>query len=175
MVQILALDIAGNPFRWIDIHAAINYVARGKVSWSLGDSPFVYHGGIQRGSGDRSLIEVAPVIALAKSEAMVRYMQPIPLGHGNEMLAKRDQRICAYCGVTCTNENLTRDHIIPRSRGGQDIWRNVVVACRSCNGKKGARTPEEASMSLLYIPYEPSRSEAFLLSGRGILLIRWPT
>lgn len=169
MTHILALDIAGNPFRWFDLERAIHYVAAGKVAWELGDEPFVFHGGVQRDSGLRSELVVRPVIALAKSEIMVRHHLPIPLGHDNSLLFRRDRSLCAYCGGKFDRNDLTRDHVLPRARGGRDRWTNVVAACRSCNMRKGCRTPEEAGMPLLYVPYQPCRFEHFILSGRQIL------
>ena len=56
--------------------------------------------------------------------------------------------------------------MIPTSRGGKDTWTNVVSACRSCNQLKAAKTPEEAGMPLLYVPYLPSRWEDMILQSR---------
>ena len=66
-------------------------------------------------------------------------------------------------------EDLTREHIHPTSRGGYDSWMNCITACRPCNGRKGNRLPEEANMSLLYLPYVPSLHEDMILRGRRIL------
>ncbi len=66
---------------------------------------------------------------------------------------KRDGFECQYCG---TSRDLTIDHIIPRSKGGGDGWKNLVTACRHCNAKKGDRSPEEAGMKLKKIPAKPS-------------------
>jgi hypothetical protein len=167
-MQILALDIAGNPFRWLEIERAITYVACGKVAWAVGEDRFVFHGGTRR-SGERSEVTLRPVIALAKSEAMVRHLQAMPLGHDNALLFRRDRETCAYCGERSGRRTLTRDHILPRARGGRDVWTNVVTACWVCNMRKACRTPEEAHMPLLYVPYEPCRSEHFILTGRRIL------
>jgi hypothetical protein len=168
MVRILALDIAGQPFRWLDVERAIYYVAAGKVAWEIGDDEMVFRGGIQR-NGARSTLVLRPVIALAKSEAMVRHQQRLPLGHDNTLLFRRDREICAYCGDQFDRRNLTRDHVLPRARGGQDVWTNVVAACRACNTRKACRTPEEAAMPLLFVPYAPCRFEHFILTGRRIL------
>jgi len=168
MTWILALDIAGNPFRWLDGERAAYYIAKGKVAWELGEDALVFRGGFDN-MGERSMLSVPPVIALAKSEAMVRHMQALPLGHDNGLLFRRDSHICAYCGELFDRRKLTRDHIFPRARGGRDTWTNVVAACRACNMRKACRTPEEARMPLLYVPYEPCRFEHFLLTGRQIL------
>ena len=56
----------------------------------------------------------------------------------------------------------------PRSRGGPNTWANLVACCAPCNQRKADRTPEEAGMKLVYLPYVPSRFESFLLEGRTI-------
>ncbi len=66
---------------------------------------------------------------------------------------KRDQFECQYCGVT---KDLTLDHVMPKSRGGQSHWTNLVTACKKCNSVKGNLTPEEADMELKVKPYKPS-------------------
>jgi CO dehydrogenase/acetyl-CoA synthase alpha subunit len=68
------------------------------------------------------------------------------------MIHKRDNYQCNYCGC---KENLTIDHIIPSSRGGDNSWLNLTTCCVSCNGKKGNRTPGEANMPLLKQPKAP--------------------
>lgn len=60
----------------------------------------------------------------------------------------RDAFECQYCGVRVTMKTGTRDHVMPRSRGGADTLVNVVAACRMCNFRKDNRTPEEAGMVL---------------------------
>lgn len=65
---------------------------------------------------------------------------------------RRDQHTCQYCG---SKRQLTLDHVLPRSLGGQHTWDNVVTACAPCNGRKGARTPEQAGMSLKRKPKAP--------------------
>ena len=65
--------------------------------------------------------------------------------------------------------DLSRDHVIPVSRGGRDVWTNSVTSCRRCNTKKANRSPEIAGMPLLYVPYVPNRHEHFILRNRRIL------
>jgi hypothetical protein len=64
----------------------------------------------------------------------------------------RDQGRCAYCGGHAS----TVDHVLPRSRGGKNTWRNTVAACASCNQRKGDRTPAEARMPLRLTPVVPT-------------------
>ncbi|RMF61670.1 MAG: HNH endonuclease [Bacteroidetes bacterium] len=66
---------------------------------------------------------------------------------------RRDHFRCQYCG---SREQLTIDHIVPKSRGGPDTWENLVAACVPCNNRKGNRTPEEAGMPLRRRPFRPS-------------------
>lgn len=170
MTRILALDIAGTPFRWLEPRDAIIYYAADKVAWELGAAALCFRGGVNR-SGQRSQIAARPLIALAKTEAMVKWARAVlPLPDRNDLLLKRDRYLCAYCAQIFPRGELTRDHVLPRSRGGRDVWENVVTACRTCNHlKKRDRTPEEANMPLVYLPYAPCRYEHFILSGRDIL------
>jgi 5-methylcytosine-specific restriction endonuclease McrA len=68
----------------------------------------------------------------------------------------RDGWRCVYCGSS--TGRLTLDHVIPRSRGGESVWENVVTSCAPCNHRKGSRTLEEAQMELLRAPRQPAPS-----------------
>ena len=74
-------------------------------------------------------------------------------------ILSRDEHLCQYCG----NKNLplTIDHILPKGRGGQDSWENLITACKPCNQKKGNKTPEEANMQLKRKPKRPNRLHYF--------------
>jgi 5-methylcytosine-specific restriction endonuclease McrA len=74
-------------------------------------------------------------------------------------ILNRDDHTCQYCGYS--GEDLTLDHVMPRSRGGPDTWENMVTACVKCNVKKGNRTPTEARMSLRQNPRRPYSSLYF--------------
>ncbi len=65
----------------------------------------------------------------------------------------RDNYTCQYCGRK--TKPLTIDHVVPKHYGGQDRWENLVIACQSCNHKKGNLTPEQAGMSLIRTPKKP--------------------
>ena len=67
----------------------------------------------------------------------------------------RDRGKCQYCGTSFEPRDLTYDHVIPRSKGGQTEWTNIVTSCLPCNLKKGGRTPEEAGMCLVRRPKVP--------------------
>ncbi len=164
--QILALDIAGAPRKWVSAETAVCYYARSLVVWEHGARAAVFRGGWQR-NGARSHVNVAAIVAVAGLRVTAEH-QRAPL-LTNDKLFARDRHLCAYCGVSQHGRGLSRDHVIPVSRGGRDTWMNLVTACRACNTRKGNRTPEEAGMPLLYLPYVPSRWEDFILVNRHIL------
>lgn len=68
------------------------------------------------------------------------------------LIYKRDKNTCQYCGAT---KKLTIDHVLPKSKGGEDTWENLVVACSSCNVKKGDKLLEQTGMKLAKIPRAP--------------------
>lgn len=81
-------------------------------------------------------------------------------------LMLRDGHQCQYCLRRPSLRDLNIDHVVPRSRGGEDTWENLVTACRACNLRKGRRTPEEAAMRLVRPPSKPRWStSAQLLLG----------
>ena len=78
----------------------------------------------------------------------------------------RDYFTCQYCATPHPTNDLTFDHVIPRSRGGRTTWQNVVTACSACNLTKGARLPHEAGMHPSYRPYRPNSFQLQEI-GRG--------
>jgi 5-methylcytosine-specific restriction endonuclease McrA len=72
----------------------------------------------------------------------------------------RDSNKCQYCGKKFATQDLSLDHVIPRSQNGKSTWDNIVCCCVKCNVKKGGRTPEQAHMKLLSKPVKPKRSPA---------------
>lgn len=78
----------------------------------------------------------------------------------NTFLFARDDYSCVYCGRHRSElrgrQFLTRDHVLPISRGGDNSWNNVVTSCSPCNNRKGSRLPEEVGMTLLVEPGEPN-------------------
>ena len=166
-MEVLQLDVSGRPQAWISAkEAAILYASDG-VAWTLGDAFYVLRGGMQRRTGLQSRIEVHPIIAVRGAIPSKAWRQTPALS--NPKLFARDRQVCAYCGHHLHVDELTREHIVPTSRGGLDSWMNCITACRPCNGRKGNRMPEEARMSLLYLPYVPSLHEDMILRGRRIL------
>ena len=165
---ILRLDVTGQPVRWLPWQDAVVLQSRSMVAWSAGETMFTFHGGINRLTGLRSSISVNSIIAVkGRLRHGDRSALIPPLS--NRELFQRDGQLCMYCGARHPQSLLTRDHVRPLSQGGHDAWNNVVTACRACNHAKGARTPEQAGMALLAIPYVPNRAEYLVLSNRRIL------
>ena len=163
----LQLDISGRPQAWISAKEAATLYASDAVAWTLGDTFRVLRGGIQRTTGRQSRIEVHPIIAVRGAVPSRAWRHEPALS--NPKLFARDRHVCAYCGGRFHFDELTCEHIQPVSRGGRDSWMNCITACRGCNGHKGNRLPEEAGMSLLFLPYVPSLHEDMILRGRRIL------
>ena len=164
---ILAVDVTGAPRGWITWKDAVACKASGRVDRELGDFLFTFHGGQSRLTGERSTLSVTSIQALRGRHP--RGWQPQSPALSNPLLFQRDHHLCCYCGSQKRPELLTRDHIVPLSRGGRDHWTNVVTACKPCNQRKGASTPERAGMMMRYVPYSPSRYEALILRNRRIL------
>jgi len=99
-----------------------------------------------------------PTVVRLRHYVQVPYKE-IPLTRKN--ILHRDAHTCQYCA---SKEDLTIDHIIPRSRKGGDSWENFVTACVRCNIKKGNRTPHEADMPLMKKPSRPHSSLYFEVS-----------
>ena len=70
----------------------------------------------------------------------------------------RDASRCQYCGKRFSTSELSLDHVVPRSRGGEQTWENIVCCCVKCNVRKGGRTPDEAGLKLVQRPVKPRRS-----------------
>jgi 5-methylcytosine-specific restriction endonuclease McrA len=79
----------------------------------------------------------------------------------------RDRFTCAYCRTRKATEDLTFDHVVPRSRGGKTTWENIVTCCVDCNGAKGDKTPAEAGMRLAAPPKKPAYLPTITVRGMG--------
>jgi 5-methylcytosine-specific restriction endonuclease McrA len=168
--QVLRTDTAGMPMDWIDYREAVRLYCLGQVSYTCGVLLYRVRGGVNARSGRRSLIEVNSIIATHGESYLVHragraYLPPL----SNEALFARDARLCLYCGERFAERDLSRDHVTPLSRGGGDAWNNVVTACRRCNNHKAGRTPEQAGMKLLAVPFIPTHAEYIYLRGRRVL------
>ncbi len=166
-VRLLSLDAHGRVLDWINWQEASCLYARGAVAGTLGDPCLHVHGATSRLTGLRSGLDLHPIIA-TRGHARSRAIDPTP-NLTNPALFARDAHLCLYCGQQFIRPQLTRDHVMPLSKGGLDIWENVVSACFHCNSRKANRTPQQANMPLLAVPYRPSWIEHLILSNRNIL------
>ena len=166
-VRLLSLDAYGRVLDWINWQDATCLYARDAVAWTLGDPCLRVHGGTSRMTGEQSLIELHPIVA-SRGHARAQALSPTPT-LTNTALFARDAQLCLYCGHEYSRPSLTRDHVLPLSKGGRDTWENVVTACFHCNSRKSNRTPQQANMPLLAVPYRPSWIEHLILSNRNIL------
>jgi 5-methylcytosine-specific restriction endonuclease McrA len=164
-MHVLALDITGTPREWIGAEEAVKYMATDSVAWSIGNEVIRYRGGYQH-SGAQSVVTCNSIIALkGKSLETTNYQVMLT----NKTLFGRDRYRCAYCGNKYFSHLLSRDHIVPTSRGGANSWQNCITACGGCNNYKGNKLLSELDMHLLFQPYVPNLYEAMAISNRMIL------
>ena len=168
--QVLRTDVSGMPLEWIDYRDAVRLYHTEQVAYTCGEPIFEVRGGINALTGLQSVIEVNSIIATVGhtpgyQEKRDNYVPPL----NNKTLFRRDANVCMYCGIRFMTRELTRDHIQPISQGGSDLWQNVVTACRRCNNHKGGRTPEQAGLQLIAVPFVPTYAEYIYLKGRRVL------
>ena len=97
----------------------------------------------------------------------VRIPRRFSLPVSRRTVLARDHYTCQYCRAQPGKAQLTIDHVLPRSRGGETTWENIVTACGHCNRRKCNRTPEEARMPLRRSPRRPRYLALTLLEGTG--------
>lgn len=168
--QVLRTDASGMPLEWIGYQEAVKLYYLDQVAYSVGTQLYTVHGGINAHTGLRSQIEVNSILATFSKNYTLRkigkkYVPPL----NNRTLFKRDNYLCLYCGDRFRYSELSRDHVTPLSMKGTDTWNNVVSACKRCNNHKAGRTPEQAGIELLAIPFVPTHAEYVYLQGRRVL------
>jgi 5-methylcytosine-specific restriction endonuclease McrA len=149
-VGCLALNASYEPLTIVPPQRAVRLVLDGKAE-------------ILEVDGNRRFRSAKRVLPCPSVIRLVRYVH-VPYRFRrqvtNTFLFARDEYSCQYCGVHQSQLRgrhfLTRDHILPTSRGGLNSWDNVVASCSPCNNRKGNRLPEEARMTLRSVPREPN-------------------
>jgi hypothetical protein len=165
--RILRLNVAGQPVEWVSWQDAVCLYARDLILWTLGDPILAIRGGHSRFDGLQSHIDIHSIVACeGRVVPPARNVPPLT----NQALFRRDRNHCLYCGSHHLDRDLTRDHVLPRSRGGSDEWDNVVAACRRCNHRKGNRLAHECGLELLALPYVPNFAEYLALINSGRIL-----
>lgn len=158
--RILRLNLAGQPVEWLHWRQGVCLYARDLVCWTLGGIVRQVKGGKSRLTGDRSVIKLPAIIACGGERLTPIRVRP-PLT--NQALFHRDNFQCLYCGNYFDACALSRDHVLPTSRGGEDKWENVVAACKRCNQRKGNHLLSEIEMPLIALPYRPNPYEYLAL------------
>ena len=165
--RILRLNVAGQPVDWVRWEEAVCLYARELVVWTIGESVLKLRGGQSRDQCVQSVMNVHSIIACAGRVVNAdRSIPPLT----NSGLFARDRNLCLYCGQTFADSGLTRDHVVPKSRGGMDRWDNVVAACKRCNHHKGSRLLQDCDIELLALPYVPNTAEYLALTNSGRIL-----
>ena len=166
--KILKLNIAGRPVSWITHEEGALLYCRDRVAWEAGVDFVRLRGGVSRVTGRRSVLFLSTIIAARGDLHEKDLLNDVP-PLTNRNLFRRDNNMCLYCGDYLWGWELTRDHVIPVSRGGTDTWENVVTACRECNHYKADKLLDEIGMTLLAVPYAPNCAEGLILQHREIL------
>jgi 5-methylcytosine-specific restriction endonuclease McrA len=126
--------------RWID---ALSLVLAGKAV------PLEQYPDVVRSAREQFRLPAVVVMRYQVRTQRRRRLFDVPT---RKVVFIRDGFRCQYCGTRLSMKTGTRDHVVPRSRGGHDTLANVVAACVPCNTRKDARTPDEAGMPLLSRP-----------------------
>jgi len=165
--QILRTDVSGMPLEWVTYQDAVRLYFNDQIAYTCGSNIMTIRGGINAITNLRSKVDVNSIIATFGNNKTLSEQYAPPLN--NTTLFKRDDHLCLYCGNKFKTEDLSRDHVTPLFQGGKDLWVNVVSACKRCNNAKAGRTPEQANMKLLAIPFIPTHAEYIFLQGKVIL------
>lgn len=168
MSYVLVADKQGTPKDWVNHEDAVNYYVTNKVLWEVGNPIKTFYGGVNK-NGEQSSLTVSSIIGVSGPILGAKFYDRETLYAERMVLYARDRHLCAYCGDVFHWRQLTIDHVHPKSRGGKNTWVNTVTACKPCNLRKGNRTPEEARMHLLYVPYAVNVFERMILQNRNIL------
>lgn len=148
-MRCLTLNASFEPITMVPVRRALRLVIDGKAEVVEADARRVV----------RSAHLTLPQPAVIRLMKFVHVPRKFRRQVTNTFLFARDGYTCQFCGRAERDlgfrECLTRDHVLPISRGGTNAWTNVVTACSSCNTRKGNRRPEECGLTLRAAPVEP--------------------
>jgi hypothetical protein len=157
--SVLQLNASFEPLRIISAKRALTLLTKGKAVVELPTSKMIYPG-----------IYLPSVIRLRTYRHIPIRLQVVT----RKNILLRDGNLCQYCGVKFPSNELTLDHIIPKSKGGGNSWHNLVACCSPCNRKKDDRTPQEANMPLLHRPLPASvHTGRHILRSTGLEVQEW--
>jgi 5-methylcytosine-specific restriction endonuclease McrA len=146
MSHALVLNASFEPLHIVTWQRAIQLLFQGKVE-VIEESDHEVH-------TVRLTIKVPAVLRLIQYIPLTKKKQLVRFSRANIFL--RDHHTCQYCGKAFAKSHLTLDHVIPIVQGGRKGWENIVTACKSCNQRKGGRTPAQAQMHLIRKPRQPT-------------------
>jgi 5-methylcytosine-specific restriction endonuclease McrA len=154
MNHVLVLNATYEPLNVVSVRRAVLLLLKEKAELVEAAEAWL--------RSERMALQVPLVIRLVY---YVRIPRRFALPLSRRTVLARDHYTCQYCGAQPGKANLTIDHVLPRSRGGETRWSNVVTACGPCNRRKGNRTPEEARMPVGCQPRRPRYLAITLLTG----------
>jgi hypothetical protein len=146
-MKVLVLNADFQPINVTTFQRGFNLVFKGKAEVLVSDENNTFSL-FSKEFGRPTVIRLLNFIYIPKRRVSL----------SRENIFKRDGFSCVYCG---SDNNLTLDHVIPKSRGGKNSWENLVTCCSKCNGKKDDRTPKEAGMNMRVKPHVPSMDSLF--------------
>ena len=149
-LPVLVLNQGYEPLNICRVRRAVVLLYQSKAEMLENGSGFIH-------SSDREF----PVPSVIRLAAMVKRPHRFERKLTRSEVFKRDHYTCQYCSKE--THQLTLDHVVPRYRGGQHTWENVVSACVPCNRRKAGRTPQEAGMRLMRQPAQPRYSGLFYI------------
>jgi len=156
MTQVLVLNATYEPLNVVSLRRAVLLLLKEKAEIVEAAEAWLH--------SEQMALPVPLVIRLVY---YVRIPRRFSLPLSRRTVLARDHYECQYCGERLPKGKLTIDHVIPRSRGGETRWENVVTACGPCNRRKGDRTPDEARMPIHRQPRRPRYLALTLLEGAG--------
>jgi len=154
MTQVLVLNATYEPLSIVSVRRAVLLLLKEKAEIVEAAQAYL--------RSERVQLPLPLVIRLV---CYVRLPHRLSLPVSRRTVLARDNYACQYCGEQPGKALLTVDHVVPRSRGGETCWENVVTACGPCNRRKGNRTPEEARMPVRQTPRRPRYLALTLLEG----------
>ncbi len=149
-LPVLVLNQSYEPLNICRVRRAVVLLYQDKAEMLENGSGFIH-------SANREL----PVPSVIRLASMIKRVPRLGRKLTRLEVFRRDQYACQYCGKE--TRPLTLDHVIPRYRGGQHTWENIVSACVPCNRRKAGRTPQEAGMRLIRQPSQPHDSRLFYI------------
>ena len=154
MERVLLLNASYEPLRVITWKRAVTLLTLGKV-----EVLETYEREV------RSVTIAIRLPAVVRLLHLVRFRDHT-IRFSRQNIYIRDKYQCQYCGRTMDGCDLTYDHVVPKSLGGETVWENIVTCCLPCNKKKGGRTPRQAKMRLIREARRPSWHPMLMLTLR---------